>query len=976
MSKSQTSVAIIGLGCRFPGAKSPDEFWQMLKQGKDAITLPSPERQALFPADTDETVGGFLSDIDQFDPQFFGITPEEANSLDPQQRLLLEIAWEALEDAGQVPAHLAGSRTGVFTAIVDSRYDQITKSFAKANDDSYGATSVNPCIAANRLSYQLNLQGPSVAINTACSSSLVAIHQAVQSIRCGESTMAIVCGINLILSDTTTKRLKGTGFLSTSDRCRIFDTNADGYVRGEGAGVVILKPLEVAVEDSDRIYATIQGSALNHNGRGNGLTGPNPKAQKDLIQRAYQQADIAPNRVQYVEAHGSSTPLGDALELNTLGEVLSAARDDDNPCAVGSVKTNIGNAEVASGMAGLMKVALSLYHQQIPPHLHCQTPSDYIDWHKAKLKLPSALMDWPQRASRENGGAIASISGFGLGGTNVHMVLSGLDSANIEANTSRHSQPEILVLSAKSEQALRGLIHRYKTVLGAQEGLGLRNVCYTASRRRSRFSRRLAIVTTSFQDLQQQLEHAYKSSDPIGQTITRRAQRQTLSSETYPREGAAPTERITALQHLVQQWEKGVKIDWSKLYSSTCCQFVDLPTYAFDHQSYWLLSNATTPSPILSRPKSADVLTNAFAEPHTPLEQNLVQIWEDCLGVRPIGIDDSFFDLGGTSILAQQAFAALEHQTGLAFPLNQLFQTPTIRAIAAQLLTIESNKNATSPDSKAPNTITVTPSLIIPLRPDQKQTDSAKNQPLFLIHALGSSVLFYQPLVQHLKTHRSIYGVTSAFADAESPTFNSIEATAKYYIEQIQLIQPHGPYYLGGASFGGLLSYEIAQQLIKQNESVAQLILFDHHAPGARYVESTASRYQAYWQEFREDGLSYMKAKIVKRYQYEQGKISRFLAKHSSFQEQPKRPSSTLTQTARRHHSKLAQQYTLSHYPDNLLVVRALETPENEVVVENDLGWSRYVQGDIKVITNSGGHMSMFRPPHVFELARQIDQVL
>ena len=371
----EKAVAIIGLGCRFPRAKNPQEFWQLLRNGTDAIAeVPSTRwnidnlstSKLAVPENINSRWGGFLEDVDRFDPQFFGISPREATTMDPQQRLVMEVAYEALEDAGLPLEKLKGTQTGVFVGISSFDYNELLVQETEPGD-SYGSTGKSLSITANRLSYTFDLYGPSMAVDTACSSSLVAVHLACRSLQNKEATIAIAGGVHLLLSPITSINLSKAGFLSPDGRCKTFDAAANGYVRSEGCGMVILKPLSQAVADRDCIYAVIRGSAINQDGRSNGLTAPNPRSQEMLLQSAYENAGISPGQVQYVEAHGTGTKLGDPIEIKSLGKILACDRAPDRPCAVGSVKTNIGHLEAASGIAGLIKVVLSIKHQEIPP---------------------------------------------------------------------------------------------------------------------------------------------------------------------------------------------------------------------------------------------------------------------------------------------------------------------------------------------------------------------------------------------------------------------------------------------------------------------------------------------------------------------------------------------------------------------------------------------------------------------------------
>ncbi|MBW4464882.1 MAG: aminotransferase class I/II-fold pyridoxal phosphate-dependent enzyme [Pegethrix bostrychoides GSE-TBD4-15B] len=499
-------IAIVGIGCRFPGAAhSPDAFWELLKTGTDAITEVPAERwpvEQFYHPDLDQPGkantrwGGFLDNIDQFDPQFFGIAPREAISMDPQQRLLLEVAWEALEDAGQIPAQLRNSQTGVFIGI--GTHDYSIRLWQHPVSDPYATTGTGNCIAANRISYLFDFKGPSLAVDTACSSSLVALHLACQSLWCGESSLALAGGVNVLLLPNVTAGFSKGGFMSPTGRCRSFDAAADGYVRSEGAGLVVLKPLSEAVAAGDAIYAVIRGTAVNQDGFSSGMAAPNPVAQAAVLRQAYQRAGLSPAQVQYVEAHGTGTKLGDPVELAALGEVLEA--DRTQPCAIGSVKTNIGHTETAAGIAGVIKTALALKHQQIPPSLHFQNPNPKIRF--GQMQVQRQLAAWPSQKA----GRIAGVNSFGFGGTNAHLVLSEAKPKRQPKHQSKpQSQPlqvdhpRLLILSAKSQAALRELASRYADFLTANPDFNLANLCFTAATRRSQWSQRLAVVGTAAQ---------------------------------------------------------------------------------------------------------------------------------------------------------------------------------------------------------------------------------------------------------------------------------------------------------------------------------------------------------------------------------------------------------------------------------------------------------------------------------------------
>ncbi|QSQ14847.1 type I polyketide synthase [Myxococcus landrumensis] len=405
-------MALVGLACRFPSAPDARAFWSVLEAGADCVTPPPRAREGL------HLEGAFLADVEHFDADFFGISPREAGQMDPQQRLLLELSWEALEDAGLSPRTLRGSRTGVFTGLVWRDYADL-QSLQGASPLLHTCTGHAGSIAANRVSYFLGLEGPSLAIDTACSSSLVALHEACRSLRAGESTLALVGGVQLNLSPRTYSAVSAFGALAPDGRCKTFDARANGYGRGEGAGVVVLKPLSRALVDGDSIYCLIRGSAVNNDGASNGLTAPSPKAQERLLRDAYASAGIDPSQVQYVELHGTGTPLGDPIEARALGAVLGDSRAPERPLRVGSVKTNIGHLEAAAGVAGLIKVALAIRHQRLPPSIHFEQPNPHIPFKALRLEMQTGLTSWPRPESP----ALAGISSFGFGGTNCHVIV-------------------------------------------------------------------------------------------------------------------------------------------------------------------------------------------------------------------------------------------------------------------------------------------------------------------------------------------------------------------------------------------------------------------------------------------------------------------------------------------------------------------------------------------------------------------------
>jgi acyl transferase domain-containing protein/acyl-CoA synthetase (AMP-forming)/AMP-acid ligase II/acyl carrier protein len=507
-TRSSDPIAIVGMGCRFPGAPDLKRFWHLLRNGVDAITEVPAERwdvEALYdrepgvPGKMCSKWGGFVEGIDQFDAAFFGVSPHEAARIDPQQRLFLEVAWEALEDAGQSPTALAGSATGVFAGVCGSDYSLLYGGDLQLIDGDYG-TGNAPSIVANRLSYFLDLKGPSQSIDSACSSSLVALQHACRSLRDGECELAIVGGVNAVLAPESSVYFSQLRALAKDGRCKAFDRRADGFVRSEGAGAVVLKPLSRALAEGDRVYALVAGGAVNHDGRSNGLLAPNGRAQQALLRRAHAAARISPDQLDYVEAHGVGTPVADAVELRSLGEMMSD-HPRQKPLLVGSAKTNVGHLEAASGMVSLIKVALALHHQEIPPHLHLRDVHPDIDLQELGLAVPTVGEPW-RRSERPR---LAGASAFGFGGSNAHIVLR---EAPLTAPSVAEREPprHLLTLSAKDQTALEQLAARVSHELASSLPNCLGDLCFTLQVGRAHFSHRLALTAASTEEVRAGLQ--------------------------------------------------------------------------------------------------------------------------------------------------------------------------------------------------------------------------------------------------------------------------------------------------------------------------------------------------------------------------------------------------------------------------------------------------------------------------------------
>jgi acyl transferase domain-containing protein/acyl-CoA synthetase (AMP-forming)/AMP-acid ligase II/acyl carrier protein len=503
----KNTVAIVGMACRFPGARDPGAFWRTLRDGRSAIAPALGARFKKFgwPDSKAPEWAGLLDEVETFDAEFFGITRREAEAMDPQQRLLLEMAREALEDAGIPPNSLAGTPTGVFIGISNSDYARLHNNQASATEP-YAATGNALSIAANRISYLLDLRGPSWAVDTACSSSLVAVHQAAENLLNGTCDMALAGGVNLILAPHLSMMFARAGMLSADGCCRTFDESASGYVRGEGAGLVVLKRLSDAIRDGDPVLAAIRGSAVNQDGMSNGLTAPNGPAQQAVMRDAWRRSGVNPSEAGYVEAHGTGTPLGDAMELASLKAVFEAERDDT--VFAGSVKTNIGHLEAAAGIAGLIKTVLSLRHEEIPPHLHFERLNRRAAENGGPVRIPSTLTPWP-RGERKR---LAGVSSFGFGGTNAHVII---EEAPIRLKPeSAERGAHLVALSARTPRALDQVSKQYAGFLAANPRVSLGDFAYTVCSGREHFPARRALIAKSAEELREKLQVSFDARHP------------------------------------------------------------------------------------------------------------------------------------------------------------------------------------------------------------------------------------------------------------------------------------------------------------------------------------------------------------------------------------------------------------------------------------------------------------------------------
>ena len=605
----EDAIAIVGMACRFPGADDLADFWRQLETGEDAVTDGRRDAGpwtgvAGDPANETgiERIGAFVEGIDRFDAKFFRIAPIEARAMDPQQRMLLETSWQAIEDAGIDPESLKGSRTGVYAGIGGSEYRRLVN--AAGRDDNYLGTTGS--VTVGRVAFVLGLEGPAVPVDLACASSLVALHQAVVSLQRNEVDLALAGGVNTVLAPSVARFLNDFGMLSSRGRCAAFDADADGYVRGEGCGLIVLKRLSEAEADGDRIWGVVRGTAVNQNGAGLGITVPNGRAQERVMAEALARAGIAPSDLDYLEAHGPATQMGDPIELRAVANVYGQAREPDRPLLVGSVKTNVGHLEAAAGVAGLIKTVLSMNRGVIPPHLHLENPTPEIDWERLPVLVTTEATPWPRTADRP---PLAGVNVFGISGANAHAVVEGYGaSEGTEANSNgpwpagaplavpaevagdvpaaEESVPRrrLLPLSAKTPEALAELAERYLSWLESHaDGDGsaasvvsgtLADMAWTAGAGRSHFEHRAGVVFGDEGSLRAGLA-AVAAGEPAP------------NGDPSDPLGTSPEEGVEVLA-AAEAYEAGQEVAFERLFAGEARRRIALPGYPFQRRRHWV----------------------------------------------------------------------------------------------------------------------------------------------------------------------------------------------------------------------------------------------------------------------------------------------------------------------------------------------------------------------------------------------------
>lgn len=784
---NDSTIAIIGMTGRFPGADNLEKFWSNLCHGVESISKLTTEQlksagvdDALMAASNYVRAKGVLANPELFDAEFFEINPKEAEYSDPQHRLFLECVWEALENAGYDPSNYDGAM-GVYAGSASSSYLQHyllpNKRLVNSIGDYLLQIANEKDFLTTKVSYKLNLKGPSVVVQSACSTSLVAVCLACDHLLSHQCDIAIAGGATIYLPQGGYLYQEGM-IVSPDGRCRPFDAEAKGTVPGNGVGVVILKRYQEALKDGDHIYALIKGYGVSNDGSQKvGYSAPGIDGQSQAICRAIAMSGVDPETIGYLEAHGTGTGLGDPIEVKALKIAFEQYTQSKGYCALGSVKSNIGHLFETAGVASLIKTALCVYYGKMPATLHVDNKNPNIEFDDSPFYLNTSLRDWPSNQSIRRAG----LSSFGIGGTNAHMIV---EQPPMRQKAAPVLGLQLLVISGKTPSALKNIACQLANHFEMHPDLSLADVAYVLAVGRKPQMYRQYVVCSNLEEASKALFHLTNEAvPPVAKQHAKKQQQEVYKDD------------FKHLNNIGKLWSSGEPINWKLFYEGMPLKRIPLPTYPFEKKRYWI---------DLVQDKNQDSI-EIQKEPLSEIEQGLVMIWKDLLGVESIEKEDNFFELGGDSVLAIQVSVALQSQFGVTLRPQLLMEYPTIASLAAFI------KERTEASNH--------PALV-------KLRNGKLGNPLFLIHPIGGNLFSYGAMVKELNYPFSLYGLQSL---SNGP--DTIEKMASFYIEAIRTVQPKGPYRLIGNSFGGLVAYEMACQLTNMGQGVDLLTMIDIAAP-------------------------------------------------------------------------------------------------------------------------------------------------
>ncbi|WP_437604207.1 MupA/Atu3671 family FMN-dependent luciferase-like monooxygenase [Sorangium sp. So ce590] len=886
-------IAIIGVAGRFPGSPMLQDFWHNLRQGRE-LTSDAPGDRPIGRRGWPRQRVGYLSDVMCFDPLVFGISPREAEYMDPHHRVFLETAWAVVEDAGYDPSALSGSSTGVFVAVYN--HDYMEALLDSGGDlEAHGVVGVVHSMLPNRLSYLLNLSGPSEVVDTACSSSLVAIHRAVRALRSGECDMAIAGGVSLLLTPSRLAGLAKLGILAEDGRCRAFDRSATGQVMGEGAGAVLLKPLAKARRDGDAIYGVLRGSAVNHHGRLSGsLMTPSAEAQADVIERALRDAGIPRDSITYIEAHGSGG-VGDLAELSAFIRVFRGTPEGGAsraPCAVGSLKPNIGFLEAAGGVASLIKVLLCFAHRTIPPLINFDECPPGFDLASGPLFMPGSAQPWGgARDGQElNPPRRACVHAYGLGGVNAHLVLEEPPPVEVGHAADEEERSELIVLSARTDERLLAYVQRLLSYLEAATGPdvpgpcpSLGDVAYTLQVGRPALEVRLALIADSVSELKSTLKAVLNGGESgrVLRGYVRGHQTRFTGLGDHPkfREFVRSLEADGELDKLAHLWVEGFAIAWGDLHQGRHRRRTRLPTYPFARHRYGIPAvrspGDTPPGQRDGRDVSTEretQLSNGSTHTSRCLDDRVSQVEAEVIAILTDFLKISAHDLdpgrqlseyGIDSLLGLEVMKRIQDAFGAEIPTTAIVE----HATGASLIKYIAREAAARPrlrrprmavpatpadlgDGVAPPELGSVQAAVSAMAPDAKSLlitvrSTGARRRSFWIHGSPGIVAWVNSLAHALGEDYPVYALhASGLREGEAP-LATVRELASRYIDEIRRVQRSGPYILGGYSFGGMVAFEMAHQLLERGETVSHLVLLDSYAPGSKILDAALATMDA-----------------------------------------------------------------------------------------------------------------------------------
>ncbi|MDX8047244.1 SDR family NAD(P)-dependent oxidoreductase [Gracilibacillus sp. S3-1-1] len=908
-SRQSEAIAIIGMSGIFPGSENLDEFWKHLESETNLITEVPKDRWDWRDFHEDYTNGhlttkskwgGFIPDVDKFDPHFFKISPLEAEMMDPQQRLFLQAVWHTIEDSGYKASVLSGKNIGLFAGVQFSDYQKLLASEGKLNAQM--GLGNEHSILVNRVSHFLNFHGPSEPSNTACASAGTAIHRAVNSIRMGESELAIAGGICLNLAPHTMISSDQLGILSPDGKCKTLDKNADGYVKGEGVAAVMLKPLNQAIKDHDNIHAIIKGTAVNHGGKAASLTAPNPKAQTEVLVKAYEEAQIDPSTISYLELHGTGTELGDPIEIEgiknafqRLTENQKQRNDEKYYCGLGSVKTNIGHLEPASGIAGLLKLVLSMKNKTLPGMLHLEEVNPYVNTKNTPFYIVDKTQDW-KRMNDGKGNEIprrAGVSSFGFGGANSHIVLEEYERPKQNYETKKQ---HIFILSAKNRNQLKEYAKNITQYLehkfSKQEEHEFTDFIYTLQVGREEMEERLACVVSEANELVNLLHEFVAGGTDGGNLYTSQKQ---INYKVLEQDSDQDDHRF--IQGLInkqdwgqvaEHWVSGKEVDWQTLYTEEKPFRISLPTYPFAKERYWAVSNKKPEiipqgNNIIQNDQKIDLHQNnskngsnffdvlststnnhknvlnddgvaaakeVLKNEDTASEElrmvivELKSIFSNVLKLEEHEIQEdlNLGEYGVDSIVSSVIVQDIQQVYNLSLPLSVIVEYPTLFELSRHVMD-ELKREGLLQDL---NTVPQNQHSVQTRNVEQHRDIPVKRVklPPELIPLNGRGHHQNAFFVHGGPGLAAFYNNLSAALGNQYPVYvfqargvdgktmpRDFEEMVNHYMQCIRIAQPQGPYIIGGYSFGGIIAYEMAQRFMQQGEEVQKLILFDTFPP-------------------------------------------------------------------------------------------------------------------------------------------------